>query len=180
MEDLSLHILDIAENSIAAGAKHISITVDEDISADLLTIEISDDGRGMNAAAVKNVIDPFYTTRTTRRVGLGLPLLLEAATAAGGSVEVKSSADGGTWVKAVFRYSHVDRKPLGNMAETVTVLLATSDDIDIRYEHARNEKTLLLDTRDIREKIGGGPLNSIQALAIMRTYLTHEESTLAQ
>lgn len=179
MEDLSLHILDIAENSIAAGAKNISITVDEDISADLLTIEISDDGRGMNATAAKNATDPFYTTRTTRRVGLGLPLLLEAATAAGGSMEVKSSA-GGTWIKAVFLHSHVDRKPLGNMAETVTVLIATSDDIDIRYEHARNEKTLLLDTRDIREKIGGGPLNSVQALAVMRTYLTHEELTLAQ
>jgi anti-sigma regulatory factor (Ser/Thr protein kinase) len=180
MEDLSLHILDIAENSIAAGAKNISIMVDEDIGADLLTIEISDDGRGMNAAAVKHATDPFYTTRTTRRVGLGLPLLLEAANAAGGSMEVKSSAGGGTWIKAVFRYSHVDRKPLGNMAETVTVLLSTSEEIDIRYEHARNDKTLLLDTRDIRERIGGGPLNSVKALAIMRTYLTHEESTLAQ
>jgi hypothetical protein len=154
--------------------------VDEDIGADLLTIEISDDGRGMNATVAKHATDPFYTTRTTRRVGLGLPLLLEAATAAQGSMEVKSSAGGGTWIKAVFRYSHVDRKPLGNMAETVTVLLATADDIDIRYEHVRNDKTLLLDTRDIREKVGGGPLNSAKALAIMRTYLTHEENTLAQ
>jgi signal transduction histidine kinase len=180
MEDLSLHILDIAENSVAAGARIISITVNEDIAADLLTLEISDDGQGMNAAGVKSAVDPFFTTKSSRRIGLGLPLLLEAARAAGGSLEVQSSAGSGTRIKATFRYGHVDRKPLGNIAETVTVLLATRDDVDIRYEHVRNGKTVLLDTRDIREKIGGGSLNTVHALAVMRSYLNQEESTLAQ
>jgi anti-sigma regulatory factor (Ser/Thr protein kinase) len=178
MEDLSLHILDVAENSIAAGARNISITVCEDIDHDLLTIEIQDDGKGMSADAGSKVADPFYTTRTTRKVGLGIPLLLEAAKMAGGSVEVKSSLGRGTQVSASFQYSHIDRKPLGNMAETIIALLAMSDDIDIRYEHVRKEKSIILDTRDIRESTGGSPLNTVQALGIIRRYLNHEESEL--
>lgn len=178
MEDLSLHILDIAENAVAAGARNIVITITEDCAGDSLTVEVSDDGSGMKKSVADSAMDPFTTSRTTRRVGLGLPLLLEAARAANGGAEIESRAGRGTRVKATFQLSHVDRKPLGDMAETVAALLATCDDIDIRYEHIRNERMVLFDTRDLRENIGGGPLNTVRALNIIRTFLSQEENTL--
>src|SRR5512142_3272074 len=120
MEDLSLHILDIAENAINAGATAITIDIEENSAEDTLTIEITDNGCGMDADTLKHALDPFYTTRTTRRVGLGLPMLQEAATAANGFVDLRSVPGFGTAVRATFQSSHIDRKPLGDIAETIT------------------------------------------------------------
>jgi hypothetical protein len=179
MEDLSLHILDIAENSIDAGARNIEITVVEDTSRDILSIKIKDDGKGMTGEAVESAADPFFTTRTTRRVGLGLPLLREAAEAANGSLIVRSERGAGTAILATFQMSHIDRKPIGMMADTVVALIATENDIDVCYTHTRDGKTVTLDTKEVRRQLAGMTLNSVRALNIVREYLTREEETLA-
>lgn len=175
MEDLSLHILDIAENSITAGAGHITIVVREETARDLLTVEISDDGEGMPAAVVEQATDPFYTTRTTRKVGLGLALLNEAAVAANGTVNVRSTPHLGTTVTATFQLSHVDRKPLGRLADTITALIAARSDINVSYERERDGRSFAFDTREIRDRLDGLPLNSVRTLNFIRDYLSQEE-----
>jgi hypothetical protein len=172
MEDLSLHILDVAENSIAAGARHIDITVQEDASQDMLTLEIADDGKGMDPETVKRATDPFYTTRTTRKVGLGLALLEEAARAAEGGLDIHSRVGEGTRVRATFKLSHIDIKPMGNMAETLTALVASSSQADIRYVHKWNGHSFTFDTKEIRDTLGTSDMSSARVLAFMRDYLT--------
>lgn len=175
MQDLSLHILDIAENSIAAGARLITILLREDPVSDLLTLEITDDGRGMSAEEVRQAVDPFVTTRTTRRVGLGLALLRQAAREAGGDLEIRSSPGQGTTVVTTFQLGHVDRKPLGEIADTVTALLAAAGSVEIRFEHFREGKTVMFDTREARAQLGDLPLDSAEALRFVREYLHQEE-----
>ena len=149
MEDISLHILDIVENSIVAKAKRIEIRVSEDIEENLFTVEIKDDGEGMDKAMVKKVLDPFFATRTTRKVGLGLPMLAQSARESGGNIEISSQVGKGTKVKATFQYDHPDRRPLGNMKETLTTLISGHPEIDFVYEHKKGEEVLRFDTRDI-------------------------------
>lgn len=144
MEDLSLHILDIAENSITAGAKNIEIKILEDTKKNFLRIEIIDDGKGMTEEQIQKAIDPFFTSRTTRRVGLGLPLLKQAAAAANGSMEIKSTVGKGTHVSATFQLSHIDLQPMGNIADTIMAIVASSPDINIKYVHKRNGKQFVL------------------------------------
>ncbi|MHC4520617.1 MAG: ATP-binding protein [Planctomycetota bacterium] len=152
MEDLSLHILDIAENSIAAEAKRIEVRIEEDQVKDLLTIEIKDDGRGMDEETLRRVLDPFFTTRTTRRVGLGLPLLAQASRESDGTIEIDSNPGQGTAVKATFRYRHLDRKPLGNIHETIQTLVAGHPEIDFLFEHTRDGSRYSFDTREIGKR----------------------------
>ena len=142
MEDLSLHILDIAENAIAASATRIGIVIMEDTRRDLLSLEISDNGKGMGEEDRKRALDPFWTTRTTRRVGLGLPLLAQAARESGGSLEITSEPGRGTTVKAVFQLSHPDRKPMGNVAETLRTILAGRPELDLWFEYTRDSEVV--------------------------------------
>ena len=178
MEDLSLHILDIAENSIAAGAHTLSIVVTEDVARDLLSIQIADDGKGMSSEIAEKAADPFFTTRTTRKVGLGLALLREAAAMANGAMEINSAPNSGTTIRATFELSHVDRKPLGSMAETISALIATPARVDILYKHTRNGKSVVFDTKEVRNQLGDAPLNSVEALGVIRKYLIQEEDSL--
>ena len=134
MEDLSLHILDIVENSIAAGAKNIRIKIIEEKKKDFLAVEIIDDGKGMDDKTLKKVLDPFYTTRNTRKVGLGLPLLAQSAEESGGNIKIESKPGKKTTVKTTFSYSHIDRKPLGDVSETLKVLIAGNPDINFIFE----------------------------------------------
>jgi len=177
MEDLSLHILDIVENSLNAGAQHVGITIREDQREDLLTIEIEDDGRGMEEDKAQRATDPFFTTRTTRRVGLGLPLLLQAARAANGKLDVDATPGEGMTIKATFQLSHLDCKPLGNMAETITTLIAGRPGVDFAYRHERDGLSVSFNTLELRSQLGGLPLNTPEALAFIREYLTQEEQT---
>jgi anti-sigma regulatory factor (Ser/Thr protein kinase) len=179
LEDLSLHILDIAENAMAAGARNIRIVVDEDSALDRLSIEIADDGKGMSTDEAQRAADPFTTTRTTRRVGLGLALLRQAASEAGGTMAIESVLGSGTTVRATFQLSHVDRKPLGCMTATIVSLIAAPSETDILYTHTRNGKTIVFDTKEVRHQLAGMSLNSIGALGLMRDYLSREEDTLA-
>jgi anti-sigma regulatory factor (Ser/Thr protein kinase) len=171
MQDLSLHILDIAENSINASAKNIDIRIVEDTKKDMLTIEIIDDGKGMNSEFKDKVIDPFTTTRTTRKVGLGIPLLKAASEIAGGRLTIESAPGTGTIVTATFQLSHIDRKPVGSMADTILTLAAGNPEINIRYIHKRNGKEFVFDTKNFLKNSNGSSKNISQALSEMKKYL---------
>lgn len=177
MEDLALHILDIAQNSIEAGATEIEIGLEEEPAADRLIIEIRDNGPGMNRETLSRVADPFFTTRKTRRVGMGVPLLSEAARAAGGGLEIESEPGLGSRVRAVFRYHHIDRAPVGDIETTLMVLLASRPDLAIRFKHAVGWETFELDSRELRAA-GIDPATP-DGLAALREVIRRGEAELA-
>jgi signal transduction histidine kinase len=149
VKDLSLHILDVVENSIRAEARRIGILVEVDEATDLLRLEITDDGVGMEEAMCRRATDPFVTTKDGKCVGLGLPLLAQAAREAGGRLELSSSPGRGTRVVATFRYSHPDRKPLGDIAATIQALVTGHPGIDLRYEQRIDDRIDIFDTREV-------------------------------
>jgi len=168
MLELSLHILDLVQNSLRAQASAVEIQIQEDLKKDLLTIGVSDNGQGMSPEIVKRVIDPFYTTRTTREVGLGVPLLKEAAERCGGHLEVHSEKGKGTQILASFQLSHLDRAPLGDMGETLAILIAGNPGVDFLYDHRVNGQAYRLDTREMREILGTGGLEDPSIFAFIR------------
>lgn len=137
MEDLSLHILDIAENAVAAGATRVRIAVNENERRDVMTFRVTDDGRGMSSEEKARALDPFFTTGR-KRTGLGLPLLAQTADLCGGRLMLASAPGRGTRVIARLPYSHVDRPPLTRMAETILTLVFAHPEIDFGYRHTRN------------------------------------------
>ena len=157
MEDLSLHILDIVENSIRASAKRIKIRIDENMKKDWLTVQIEDNGHGMDKETIKKAVDPFFTTKTTRRVGLGLPLLEQAAEETGGKLQISSEVGKRTRIRATFQYSHPDRKPLGNIGETLLSLAVGHPEVDFVYEHKRGKTVYRWDTKRIKDKKNDRP-----------------------
>lgn len=159
MRELSMHILDLAQNSIAAGASRIEIDVESDIVRDSLTIAIRDNGGGMDPEFVAQVKDPFTTTRTTRRVGLGIPMMAEAARACDGDMNVASEPGKGTTLAARFRFSHIDRAPLGDMAATLVSLIAANPDIAFRYTRSVDGGSFTIDTEYIKSHLDGVPIN---------------------
>ena len=171
MEDISLHILDIAENSISADATRITISISEDTAKDLFSVEIEDNGRGIPEDMRSKVLDPFCTTRTTRKVGLGLPLLAQAARETGGDISVRPGSIAGTIVAATFKKSHIDMKPLGNITETLIVLIAGNPQVDFLFTYNKDSNTFSLDTRRIKEKLDGVPINSSPVISFLRDYL---------
>jgi hypothetical protein len=179
MEDLALHLLDIAQNGIEAGATRIAIDVTEDSGADLLTIRIADNGRGMDEATIARAVDPFFTTRTTRRVGLGLPLLKHAAEAAGGGLTIRSAVGEGTEIAATFRLGHVDRAPLGDIETTVVVLAVSRPDVDLGFSHRRGEAGYQLSTAAIRRACDGAPAASPDVLTAIRGAVRAGEASLS-
>ena len=152
MEDLSLHILDIVENSIRALARRVKIRIEENIEKDCLTVEIEDNGQGMDEETVKKALDPFFTTKATRRVGLGLPLLDQTARETGGKLEISSEVGKKTRIRATFQYSHPDCKPLGDIKETLLVLAAGYPEVDFVYEYKRGEIIYRWDSKRIKDK----------------------------
>lgn len=154
MPEISLNILDVAENSVRAKASLIEITVSVQTQEDLLTVVIRDDGCGMSADQVKRAQDPFFTTRTTRIVGLGLPFFKQAAESTGGNFRIISEKGKGTTVEAVFGLSHIDRMPLGDISSTIHTLIVFNEQIDFRYIYRYNDRHFILDTREMREMLG--------------------------
>lgn len=154
MKELSLHILDIIQNSIKAQAKMIKLFIHEDEANNSLTIIVEDDGIGMNKELLARVCDPFTTTRTTRRVGLGISLLKAAAERCQGDFNIYSQLGKGTKVIANFQYDHIDRAPLGNITETIISILLSLDNIGFLYQHRYNQREFLLDTREIKNILG--------------------------
>jgi hypothetical protein len=151
LRELSLHILDIAENGITAGADCIHISIVEAHSEDLLKIVVRDNGKGLPPEKIDKITDPFVTTRTSRRVGLGLPLLAAAARRCGGDLTVNTKPDEGTEVTATFQYGHIDRAPMGDIAATITTLILGNPDIDFVYTHIIDGNDFSLDTREIKK-----------------------------
>lgn len=171
MKELSLHILDIAKNSVKAKATKIEITVNEDEAADKLTITIADNGSGMSEEILKSVRDPFTTTRTTRKVGLGIPLFEAAANQCGGSLTIESSVGVGTTLTASFGYSSIDRAPLGDISDTLMILVSGSPEIRFIYNHFKNGEKFKFDTDDIKAQLGGIPITTPEILSWMCEYI---------
>ncbi len=159
MRELSLHILDALENSIEAGATRIELFIEEDLKKDTLEITIKDNGRGMSEGFARRVLDPFVTTRTTRHVGLGLPLFAAAAQRCNGGLWMQSEPGVGTTVTATFQHSHIDRAPLGDMATSLMAVILSKRPVDIHYKHSVNGRTFELDTAEIRRQLGTVPLS---------------------
>ncbi len=173
-----MHILDIAQNSVAAGATHIIISINENISGDVLEVSVIDNGCGMSPEFVKNVTDPFTTKRKTRKVGLGIPLLKLAAENTGGSFSVKSELGKGTEILAVFGYSHIDRQPLGDMAETMLGLITAYENIDFIYKHCVSDKVFSFDTREIKSILSDVSLGNPEVYLWLSDYLKEGEKEL--
>lgn len=168
MEDLSLHILDIAENSIDAGASRVEIGIFISDSDDSLILRISDNGRGMDEDAIKMVRDPFFTTKTVRRFGLGIPLLAQAAEECNGRFLIESKHGEGTIITAEFQQSHIDRKPLGDMGATMTVLIGGHPETDFLFVYERNEFSYRLDTAELKKELNDVPINLPDILKLIK------------
>ena len=164
MKELSLHILDIAQNSITAGASLVQIEIAEDTAADTLIITVTDNGKGMSEEFLKKVRDPFTTTRKTRPVGMGISLFESAAKACDGGFDITSKLGAGTTVKAWFKRSHIDREPVGDMAETFVTIIGTNPDIDYTYTHIFNGESFCIDTREMRRVLGEVPLTQFEVI----------------
>ncbi len=178
MRELSLNILDIAQNSISAGASLITIEVKENTSDNTLTIGIYDNGRGMSEEQVKSVIDPFFTTRTTRKVGMGIPLFKMAAEQTGGSLEIQSELGVGTRVVTTFKTDSVDFTPLGDIASTVQMLISMNTDRDFIYKRSVNENEFILDTREIKEILGDVPLDTYEVGEWLKDFINENTSEI--
>ena len=178
MRELSLNVLDIVQNSISAKATVIEIELLEHIEKDLLEINIFDNGKGMTEEQVKSVIDPFFTTRTTRKVGLGIPLFKMAAEMSGGWLDIKSEVGKGTRVYTSYGYSNVDRMPVGDMNGTVSMLIRMNPDIDFVYTHSINEKSYVLDTRELRKQLEDVPLDTPDVIEWIEEYLNENDAEL--
>ena len=154
MTEISLNILDIAQNSIRAGSTLTEIIVKEIPSEDILSFSVKDNGCGMDKDLLKSVMDPFVTTRTTRKVGLGIPLLKSAAEQTGGNVTIESEVGVGTVLTATFSYSHIDRQPLGDISQAMVSLISMNPHIDFVYRHFYESACFELDTLKLREILG--------------------------
>lgn len=172
MFELSLHILDLVQNSISAGAKLVTIRIVIDRGADRLTIVIMDDGCGMDEALLKRVTSPFATTRTTRKVGLGIPMFKQCAQMCGGDFSIRSKPGEGTRLEASFQWSHMDLPPMGDLADTMrTILVGAPDKPEFRLEYQVDGRQFVFDTREVRQALGGLPFSSAEILDWIGGYI---------
>jgi anti-sigma regulatory factor (Ser/Thr protein kinase) len=171
MAEISLNVLDVANNSIRAGADLIEIKVQIRRDQDILRVVITDNGCGMTEEQLKHVEDPFFTTRTTRKIGLGVPFFKMAAISTGGTFDITSTVGKGTTVTAEFKLSHIDRMPLGDMNCTVHTLIILNTQIDFIYNYEFDGNHFTLDTREFRQILNDLPLNSPEVSAYIKEYL---------
>ena len=175
MKEISLNILDIAENSVKAKASLTEILISEE--GDKLTLTIKDDGCGMDEQTVRSVIDPFYTTRKTRSVGLGIPLLKLACEQTGGSLSIESSvneSDHGTTVRAIFFKNHIDFIPLGDVTSSIVTLIQGHPDTDFLFRHTTEDGEVSLDTREIRAVLEDVPLDTYEVICWIRSSIEEQ------
>jgi len=177
MRELSLHILDALENSREAGATHVELTIAEDLVADRLTITIRDNGCGMNEETLARVTDPFYTSRKTRHIGLGIPLFQAAAERCNGELVITSQPGKGTMLRAVFQHSHLDRAPLGDMTGTL-LSFVLGGVCDLSYLHRVNEREFAFSTAEIKAELGDVPPSHPAVREWLRSFIAEGEATL--
>lgn len=178
MRELSLHILDLVQNSIEAGATEVTLEIVEDNAADSLIIRVADNGRGMDAITKSRVVDPFVTSRKTRRIGLGLPLIDMSTKRCDGNLRIDSEVGRGTVVEASYRHSHLDRPPLGNIVETVKALVIANPELDFKYQHRVDDAVFTLTTREITAALGEMPLTHPDVICWLHEYLTENIANL--
>ncbi len=180
MRELSLNVLDIAQNSIKAEASLVEIELSESTEKKELLIGIYDNGKGMTAEQVQSVTDPFFTTRTTRKVGLGIPFFKMSAEMTGGSFEIESEVGVGTKVKALFRTDHLDFTPIGDMCSTVILLITMNLQVDFVYKRSLNGKEFTVDTRQLKQILGDVPLNEPSIVSWITDYIKENTKQLAE
>ena len=171
MPEISLNILDVAQNSISAGSRLTEIDIRIDTASDILEVIIDDNGRGMSAEQASRVVDPFFTTRTTRKVGLGVPFLKMAAEFAGGHYHIESAPGKGTKISAVFGLTHIDRMPVGDMAGTMVSLVGSNPDLDFIFRYYVDENSFIMDTREMRQVLDGIPLYMPEVLNYISEFI---------
>lgn len=176
MTEISLNILDVAENSIRAEASLVEISVEVDVDTNRMIVVIKDDGCGMSPEQTSRVEDPFFTTRTTRKVGLGIPFFKMAALGTGGDFSITSRVNEGTLVRAEFVLDHIDRMPLGDISGTIYTLIHFHPDTDFCYRYRYNDREFVLDTRQMRKILGGIPLDTPEVAEYIREYLTENKA----
>ena len=170
--------MDVAQNSITAGASLITIRVEEDRQKGEMVISIEDNGKGMSEEQVRQVIDPFYTTRTTRKVGLGVPLFKMEAEMTGGSFEIESDLNQGTKVTATFITTHLDMLPLGDINATVWLLITCTPDLDFIFYRRIGHLDFTLNTKELKDILGEIPLNAPDVSQWLKDYLTEQTALL--
>lgn len=180
LKELSLHILDIAENSVNAGAARVEISVIEHIKKDTLTILVRDNGKGMDAETVRKITDPFITSRTTRKVGLGLPFLKAAAEACQGGMTIKSQPGVGTDIEVTFQRSHIDRMPLGDLQGTFLSLLIGYPQVNWVFKYQINDHKFELDDKPIKESLEGIPLSDPTVINYLKELISNGIKEVAQ
>ncbi|MGQ1788030.1 MULTISPECIES: ATP-binding protein [unclassified Saccharicrinis] len=168
MRDISMHILDIIGNSVRAGASLVELTILEDSAEDLLILKIKDDGCGMDDKTIKKALDPFFTSRKTRKVGLGIPLLQQNAQLSEGDLTIESELDKGTQIMASFVHSHIDRPPLGDLAGTISLIVSGNPNVDFLYFHQRDDEDFIFDSREVKKVLEGVPVTDPDVVKFMR------------
>jgi len=181
MDELSLNILDIAQNSIAAEAKLVEIDIDENDASDRIVIRVKDNGKGMSKEFLESVEDPFTTTRTTRKIGLGISFFKEAAEMTGGGITLQSELGVGTTITAHFVKSHIDRQPIGDLAGTIISLVSLNPEIDFIVRYKVNENEFLFSTEEVKTLLGeDAALNSPSIVSFLTEYLTEHIASLGE
>ncbi len=180
MKELSLHILDLVENSIKAKAKLIKISIIEDLTNNILEITLEDNGSGMDEEFLSIADNPFTTTRKTRNVGLGLSLIKAAALRADGDFHISSEKGKGTEVVATFRHDHIDRTPIGNMGGTIAAILSREEKVDILYLHQINSKQFVFNTKEIRKFLGEVNINTPNVILWIQDYINDNIALLSK
>ncbi len=176
MTEIALNVLDVAENSVRANATLVEIEVIIDQKKDLLSVRIKDNGCGMSEEQLKSVEDPFFTTRSTRKVGLGVPFYKQAALAAGGEFYIRSELGVGTETFASFGLSNIDRMPLGDINGTIHTLVVYNEGLDWIYRYVFNEAEFTLDTREFREILGDISFKEPEISQYIMDYLTEQKN----
>ncbi|MBC7216766.1 MAG: ATP-binding protein [Candidatus Caldatribacterium sp.] len=180
MKELSLHILDLVENALRAGARRVVISVREDSQRDLLEITIEDDGVGMDEETKRRALDPFFSTKG-KKIGIGLPLVAQLSAQCGGHLEISSEKGRGTRVKVTFQKSHIDLPPLGNLPETLFVLLASHPEVEFVFSHEIDGRSWSFNSREIFEELGVKSLEGNSMLiASLRDWIAYQENLLRE
>ena len=174
MEDIASHIMDIVMNSVTAKAKNISIDIDKDGVANTLSLAISDDGVGMDRETAQKVQDPFFSTKTGRKVGLGIPLLKGTAETTGGSFSLQSASGRGTSIRATFDAGHPDLPPLGNLKDTFLVLIVSHPEVDFTLRYCVDGKDFSLVTKELKTQLEDVPVNHPEVINFLSKYLDEQ------
>jgi hypothetical protein len=178
MKDIAEHILDITQNSIRAGANLIKIEIEESVKSNTFKLSITDNGRGMDACTLEKVTDPFFTSRTTRKVGLGIPLLKQNAELTGGQFYIESTLGKGTFITATFQKDHLDRIPVGDIVGAFVLLISANPNLDFQIFYTTEIDTFILDTFEIKATLDGIPINHYEVRKFIKELLSENLQAL--